>query len=164
MTRLLPAPPGLVTDGSLRIGPPRRSARQRATEKGAELERKARRMYEATGHIVETAPKVVVWMPGPTPTSPRVPRSTRHDLFGLWDLIAVTLTGRVAFVQVTDLSNKAAHRKKILETEWPQSQEYKDDVILCWAGKGIFRVFLGPDFTREAMPRHVPPERRKAKK
>lgn len=120
-------------------------------------------MYEAEGYLVESAPKVLAWVPGPSPGSPLIPRTKRHDLWGLWDLVAITLTGRVVFVQVTTLENKVAHRKKILETEWPRSQEYKNDVILCWVGRGVFRVFLGPDFTHEALPRHVPPDRRKKK-
>jgi hypothetical protein len=160
--RLVPLPDGLVFDGSLDLSR-RRTPRQRAHDKGARLERLARRLFEATGYLVESAPKVIRWQKKQKDDATLVPRTARHDLFGIWDLVCVSMTGRVAFVQVTTPENKSHKRSKILATEWPQSQEHKDDLILGYAGRGIFRVWLGPDYTREALPRHVPPERKRKK-
>jgi hypothetical protein len=138
--------------------------RVRASAKGARLERLARRLFEQDGYLVETAPKVLHWeVPRNDPGGPLIPRSTRHDFFGIWDLVAITLSGRPAFIQVTTPENKSHRRRKILESEWPISQEHKDDLILGYAGRGIFRVWIGPDYLNETRPRHVPPERRKRK-
>lgn len=151
MTRLVPAPPGLFPAPSRP-----RSKRAAASAKGARLEKLARALYEAEGCRVESAPKVVRWVKLPDEAELK-PRSARHDFFGVWDLIAVDPAGRVVFVQVTVVAEVAHRRRKILTSGFPAGAPA---VILAYAGRGLFRVFLGPTFTEEAPPRRAPVQRK----
>ena len=44
-------------------------------------------------------------------------KGVRQDLFGFADLIAITSTGKVSFIQLTDYSSVSKHRRKILENK-----------------------------------------------
>jgi len=44
-------------------------------------------------------------------------KGVRMDLFGFADLIAITPTGKVSFIQLTDHTNISKHRRKILENK-----------------------------------------------
>jgi hypothetical protein len=157
MTRLLPMPAGLLPEAK-----PKRTARQRATAKGARVEVLARRVFEGMGCLVETEPKVLRMVKEPG-RAELVPRTRRHDLFSLWDAIAVypvgsSQAGRVCFIQVTSQGELSHKRRKILASDWPPSQEHKDDLILVYAGRGIFRVWAGPEYQHELATFRVPPE------
>jgi len=152
------------------VSAPRRSAHQRASAKGARVERLARLMFEAMGCRVETAPKVVVWIPKKDarpgacaacarPFAERIPRSMRHDFFNVWDLVVVEASGLVRFVQITEPTNLSAHRKKILASAWPPRD---DDLLLTYAGRSRFRVYHGPAFDVESGELRVPPQSRGA--
>lgn len=167
--RLIPAPPGLFDPEPLLPAPgvKKRSPHARASAKGKRVEDLARWLFESKGYLVETAPKMVQWLPqrdtaGKIIEGPRVPRSTRHDLFGIWDLCIVDpVIGRVQFVQVTEPTNLAAHRKKILASEWPSTRS--DDLLLSYAGRSLFRVYPGPTYATEGAPLRVPPQPKKGR-
>lgn len=129
-----------------------RTAHQRASDKGHRIEQLAKRMFENQGYLVETAPKVVRWLKLPGQDGLK-PRSSRHDFFGVWDLIIVLGPGLVQFVQVTDEHNVSARRKKILASGFPHRS---DDLLLAYAGRGRFRVFMGPTFAGETTAMCVP--------
>jgi hypothetical protein len=131
----------------------------------------AKRYFEATGCLVETAPNVVRWVPktvevsepgaigvGYVKDTTMVPRSQRHDFFGIWDVIAVRYTGR-CFVQVTDSAHMSARRQKVLASRFPCTGA---DQIWGYKGRGWFRVWRGPEFdagTEELVK--VPPKAKK---
>ena len=144
-----------------------RKQRRDAHAKGLRLQRLARECLEAQGWLVEAAQNAVVWIKDKKrPLGPLRPISVHHDLFGLWDLIAVRsiyvtnpappdaaffdIMGRprqVAFVQVTVLEHVSQRRSLIIRSGFPLKE---DDVILGWKGgrDRHFRVFRGPGFER----------------
>ena len=158
MTRLLPAPPGLLPK-------PKRSRQQAASAKGHRIEQLAKRMYEAMGCLVETAPKVVRWVPNGAwaadGTSQMVPRSMRHDFWGVADLLV--LDGRdperrcIFLVQVMTPNNLSARRRKLVTSGVPFTI---GDRLLAYAGRGVFRAYEGPEFFTEVQPMRVPPLRK----
>lgn len=123
-----------------------RQKKWRAAEaKGKRLERTIKAWLESQGWLVETAPKVVVWKFVPAQGC-KVPMVKRHDLFGVWDGIALSESCR-AFYQVTTLTNVARKRTKIERSGVPASFV---DAIYAYVGRpGKWRVLRGPDF---AMP------------
>ena len=115
--------------------------------KGRKLVLYVRDILLARGYRVEIAQNVLVWW-FDAKTHRRVPRSVHHDMFGCFDILAVSPSGsRRRLIQVTTLQNLAAHRVKILAAgRW-----HKDDAILAWVpGRGRhFRVFRGPEFATQ---------------
>lgn len=114
--------------------------------KGHRLERLARQCLETQGFRVETAPNVVVWIKDPA-TGRQKPISTRHDFFGLWDLLAVGPSDGRGFVQVATLDHIAHRRAKILASGFPCT---RSDILAGYKGgrDRHFRLFRGPRFER----------------
>jgi hypothetical protein len=148
--KLAGLPDRLATD----VRPTPRTDRQRAESKGHRWELLARKAFEAAGCRVEAAPKVLVWLPpkGALPgkcgacghqRDARIPRSMRHDFFGVWDFIAVEASGILRMVQVTGETGLGDHRRKILASGWPARA---DDMLLAYIGRARFAVYHGPTF------------------
>jgi hypothetical protein len=111
--------------------------------KGRKLVNFAKAILEAQGAKVEVAQNVVRWWQDKA-TKRWVPRSVKHDLFGVWDILAIHKDGARVFYQVTTLDNLSGRREKIKAAgQWTAS-----DAILAWVkGRGRhFRVYYGPDF------------------
>ncbi len=124
-----------------------RQKRRRAGAMGYRLQRLVRHALEAEGARVEVARKALIWAKDKDhPERPAAPRSVRHDFFGCWDQMAVFADGRRCFVQVTTLTNVAAHRRRILRSGFPATG---DDAILAHENRRVFRELRGPLF---AMP------------
>lgn len=124
--------------------------RRAADAKGKRLELQIRAYLESRGWLVETAPKVLVWAYVPAKGA-KVPMSRRHDFFGVWDGVAVTIDpfhdGERIFYQVTTLAHVARKRNNIAASPFPTGTH---DRIYAYVGRsGKWRVFYGPDF---AMP------------
>lgn len=163
--RLIPAPPGLFS------GPPggfyapadyparpKRNAHQRARAKGQRIEAMAKRALEALGYLVETAPQVLQRIPDPTADGGVRIMSRRHDLFGVWDLVAVHIgLGTVRFVQVTTHHLVSDRRRKILASKFPKRE---GDLIVGYLdGQRAFSVWRGPTFADQvALHLIVPPD------
>jgi hypothetical protein len=137
-----------------------KSKRRSAHAKGLRLQRLARECLEAEGWLVEAAQNAVVWVQDKRRTAISIagmkpalrPISIHHDIFGLWDLIAVheVLNPRhrnIALIQVTVLEHISERRRTIIKSGFPCST---DDMLLGWKGghDRHFRVFRGPAFER----------------
>jgi hypothetical protein len=153
------------------------AARQRSTAKGHAAVAMAKRFFEARSRpglpvLIETAPNVVIWIPVQKGNfaGPKIPRSTRHDFFGVWDLLVVEpyrmasslvpaghVTRAVYFVQVTETSNLSHRKAKILASGFPCSEE---DLVMGYRGRGVFRVLRGPRFDHEEEWRVPPPKKK----
>jgi hypothetical protein len=116
--------------------------RQRAVQRGKAHERLARLLLEHGGFKVEPARNIVIWVP--SPTGALVPRSARHDFYGVWDGIYVGATSR-GFYQVTSQGMFAVRRHKILDAGFPCTA----DDLLMLHHRGCFRVVRGPLFLLE---------------
>jgi hypothetical protein len=136
---------------------------QRSTEKGRAAMAMARRIFEARGALIETAPNVVRWRPdltqprGPDGKPKLVPFSTRHDFFTIWDALVVEedpdRRRHTYFVQVTEVGNMGHRRAKILANRFPCAV---GDLLMGYRGRGVFRVLRGPTFDGEAEEWKVP--------
>lgn len=126
---------------------PAQKKRRAAEAKGKRLELQIRAYLESRGWLVETAPKVMVWIWNPVKGA-RAPISTRHDFFGVWDGMAVNEQSAMrSLYQVTTLAHVARKRNKIHDSGFPVTLF---DSIYAYVGRpGRWRVFRGPDF---AMP------------
>ena len=129
-----------------------KKARLNAAAKGRRLVQLAKAFLEARGCVVEVAANQIRWWKNPQ--GRMIPRSVHHDLFGVWDLLAVSQAER-AFYQVTTLSEVSHRREKILASGFPADPR---DAILAWVGgRGRhFRVLRGPDFTTASAERWEP--------
>ena len=139
------------------MSPPRTTSSRRAADrKGKELQRLAAAWLRELGCLVEVAHKGVAWIPkkaklgappqaGPPKPQERVPISTRHDLFGLWDLALVWPDGRRGYAQVTTADHVSHKRVAIITSGFPCTAE---DMVLGYeGGRGrSFRVLRGPGF------------------
>ena len=77
--------------------------------KGNALERKAQMLLEADGYMVERARPQIVWI------GPGRPINKRVDLFGCFDLLAITPT-RARLIQVcADTGGHAEERRRKIE-------------------------------------------------
>lgn len=152
-----PTPDGGSRPGTLREAPSPRPAsvltpgqkkRRAADAKGKRLELAIKAHLEAEGWLVETAPKVTVWIWNPK-LGAKVPISTRHDFFGVWDGVAVRQDAR-RFYQVTTVNNVAHKRRKIQLSYFPTRAA---DRIYAYVGRPKrWRVFTGPDFAMPGQP------------
>ena len=128
-----------ATGGALKTG-----ARLKDTAaKGRKLVNLAAKILESKGAKVEIAGNQVRWWQDKA-TKRWVPRSVKHDFFGVWDMIAVLPSGDRTFCQVTTLHNVSDRRRKILESGvW-----WSGDAILAYVGRPRrhFRVYRGPLF------------------
>lgn len=138
----------------------KKTARQRSTAKGHAAVAMARRIFEARGAIMESAPNVVRWIPAVDATggAKMIPRSMRHDFFGVWDLIVVEpaslhMDRPTFFVQVTEVGHLSHRRTKILESGFPTTVL---DLVMGYRGRGVFRVLRGPRFEGEGEEWKVP--------
>lgn len=123
----------------------------------------ARRFFDTQGCLVETAVNVVRWIAPKEPGGPRMPISTRHDFFGVWDAIVIDATKppvrTTFFIQVTSVENMSARRRKILDSGFPCGRA---DLVMGYRGGGRFRVLRGPTFELEAEEWKAPPPLRKS--
>lgn len=129
------------------------NARKNTALKGRKLVQYAKAILESQGARVEVAANQIRWWKDAS-TQRWVPRSVKHDFFGVWDLLAVWPTQR-GFHQVTTLANLASHREKILAAgPWSPA-----DGLWAWVGgQGRhFRLYHGPAFDQEAT-RCIPPK------
>lgn len=127
--------------------------------KGRRIVLLAKRCLEARGAMVEIAPNVVRWVKQ-LPTGKLVPRSLRHDFFGLFDIVAVPRDrGSGAFYQVTVDANVKDRRRKILAASFPHATT---DAILGYVPgrRRHFRVYRGGlgDFAWDGETWLVPPD------
>jgi hypothetical protein len=129
-----------------------KTKRKRANNiaKGRKLVGYAKAILEAQGCLVDVATNALRWQFVPE-TGTRIPRSVRHDFFGVWDIIAVSRYGSErSFYQVTTRENLSHRRDKILAAAEDANRQWSSgDAILCYRkGRGRhFEVFYGPDFS-----------------
>lgn len=97
------------------------------------------------------------------PAGKMVPRSLRHDFFGLFDILAAYPSGRRALYQVTTLGNLSHRRRKMLAA-LPPFQFHGDDAILAYVPgrRRHFRVCYADDkFEWRIIVWSVPPDVKK---
>jgi len=111
--------------------------------KGRKLVNYAKAILEARGARVETAGNQIAWFQNSA--GRWVPRSLKHDYFGVWDLLALWPEPyKRAFYQVTTATHVSHRREKILAAG---SWNPYDAIVAWYGGRGRhFKVYYGPDF------------------